>query len=88
MSPTTEDDWRDDQDQEWEEAEFAEEEDDPEADLMQCPSCHKPVHEDTQKCPHCGDWIIPATAPSSSKNLIVLVVIVLLIVALIALTIG
>lgn len=26
---------------------------------MTCPSCRGPVTEDTQKCPHCGDWIIP-----------------------------
>ena len=24
-----------------------------------CPSCRKTVTEDTQKCPHCGDWITP-----------------------------
>ncbi|MFH1418199.1 MAG: zinc ribbon domain-containing protein [Planctomycetota bacterium] len=31
------------------------------ADLgeMVCPSCGANVTEDTQKCPHCGDWITP-----------------------------
>jgi hypothetical protein len=24
-----------------------------------CPSCREVVTEDTQKCPHCGDWITP-----------------------------
>jgi len=24
-----------------------------------CPSCRGLVTEDTQKCPHCGDWITP-----------------------------
>lgn len=34
------------------------------ADLpeMDCPSCGGVVTEDTQKCPHCGDWIIPEDA--------------------------
>ena len=26
---------------------------------MLCPSCRDVVTEDTQKCPHCGDWITP-----------------------------
>ena len=31
---------------------------------MHCPACGAAVTEDTQKCPHCGDWITPV-APSS-----------------------
>ncbi len=41
-------------DEEWVEDEGGEED-----DLLLCPSCHQSVHEDTQQCPHCGDWIIP-----------------------------
>ena len=26
---------------------------------MTCPICRATVVEDTQKCPHCGDWITP-----------------------------
>lgn len=26
---------------------------------MYCPECGAAVTEDTQKCPHCGDWITP-----------------------------
>ncbi len=26
---------------------------------MYCPSCGAEVTEDTQKCPRCGDWIVP-----------------------------
>ncbi|MCG8409438.1 MAG: hypothetical protein MI923_29890 [Phycisphaerales bacterium] len=26
---------------------------------MMCPNCRGVVTEDTQKCPHCGDWITP-----------------------------
>jgi hypothetical protein len=30
---------------------------------MICPNCRGVVTEDTQKCPHCGDWIV-AQSPS------------------------
>lgn len=30
-----------------------------EEELLICPSCRESVHEDTEKCPHCGDWITP-----------------------------
>lgn len=42
-----------DHDDEWTEDE------DSSDDLMECPSCRREVHEDTQQCPHCGDWIEP-----------------------------
>ncbi len=32
--------------------------------VMSCPNCGGAVVEDTQKCPHCGDWITPADAAS------------------------
>jgi predicted nucleic acid-binding Zn ribbon protein len=48
--PQDEDEWSDD-------SEWA---DDP-ADSVEtpCPACGKPVYEDTDKCPHCGEWISP-----------------------------
>jgi endogenous inhibitor of DNA gyrase (YacG/DUF329 family) len=33
---------------------------------MMCPACGGVVTEDTQKCPHCGDWITAAEAGSAS----------------------
>ena len=39
--------------------EWIEDEGEAEDDLLACPSCHAAVHEDTQQCPYCGDWIIP-----------------------------
>lgn len=38
-------------------------EDDPnaECDVESCPSCGGTVAEGAPKCPHCGEWIIPAT---------------------------
>ena len=47
--------WDNDVDEEWVEDEA----EDSDADLLSCPSCRRPVHEDTQQCPHCGDWITP-----------------------------
>lgn len=48
-----------DADDEWEnEDDFQADDDDD--DLMVCPSCGGAVHEQTQQCPHCGDYITPA----------------------------
>jgi len=74
----------DDPDEEWIEDE---DEGDPEDDLLLCPSCRAAVHEDTQQCPHCGDWIIPVYPKSRLKRLVWAVVAVLLALALIRLTI-
>ncbi len=29
---------------------------------LACPGCGASVYEETQKCPHCGDWITPHAA--------------------------
>ncbi len=63
--------------EEWEE-EIDERKDDSD-DLLFCPTCRKPVHEDTQKCPHCGDWITPAERPGSGKRLLFVLAVVLMI---------
>ncbi|MFQ5412093.1 MAG: hypothetical protein ACE5EC_07335 [Phycisphaerae bacterium] len=34
---------------------------------MMCPNCRGLICEDTQKCPHCGDWI-PAGDPPGSRR--------------------
>ena len=67
--------------------EWIEDEGDPEDDLLVCPSCHENVHEDTQQCPHCGDWIIPAYPHDRSKRLIWLVVVILVVFSLAAWTV-
>ncbi len=51
-------------------------------DVLACPSCRSEVHEDTQQCPHCGDWIIPVDPRGGSKRWVWVVVAVLLIVSL------
>jgi len=27
------------------------------SEMVECSSCGRPVYEDAEKCPHCGDWI-------------------------------
>ena len=67
--------------------EWVEDEGDSDDDLLTCPSCGRAVHEDTQQCPYCGDWIIPVFSESRSKRLIWIVAAILLIIALIWLTV-
>ena len=35
---------------------------DDEVELLPCPSCGREVYEETEKCPYCGDWIMPRQA--------------------------
>ena len=67
--------------------ELVDEEEDSDDDLLLCPSCKADVHEDTQQCPHCGDWITPVFRERRSKRLIWLVAAVLLIVAMTIMTV-
>jgi predicted nucleic acid-binding Zn ribbon protein len=67
--------------------EWIEDDGEPEDDVLACPSCHEAVHEDTQQCPYCSDWIIPVEPHGRSKRLMATVVVVLIIVALVLLTI-
>ncbi len=45
------------------------EDDDSGDDLLVCPSCRAAVHEDTQRCPQCGDWITPVYPATRWKRL-------------------
>lgn len=40
-------------------------------DLMVCPSCRAAVHEQTQQCPHCGDYITPVYPGSDRRRWVV-----------------
>lgn len=51
-------------DEEW----VDDEDDDSIDDLLVCPNCRTDVHEDTQQCPHCGDWITPIYPSESAKQ--------------------
>ena len=34
---------------------------DDDAELIDCPQCGAEIYEDSQRCPVCGDWIVPDT---------------------------
>jgi len=55
--------------------------DNPEDVLLHCPSCKQTVHEDTQQCPHCGDWITPVDLSDCPRQRIWLIAVILLIIA-------
>lgn len=74
--------WNDEADEDW-----IEDEGDDEDDVLTCPSCRESVHEDTQKCPHCGDWITPVYPGVAMKKKVWLIVAVLLILALTLITV-
>jgi hypothetical protein len=49
--------------------------------LLHCPSCKREVHEDTQQCPYCGDWIVPVDLSDRPRRRIWLIVVILLVLA-------
>ena len=51
-------------------------------ETLACPSCRNAVHEDTQKCPHCGDWIIPVEPTSRKRRFFYVAVAVMLLLVL------
>jgi len=55
---------------------------DSDADLMACPVCRAAVHEDTQQCPSCGDWIIPVYPAAGSRRWVWILAAALVIIAL------
>lgn len=59
------------------------EDDDTEDELLVCPSCNRSVHEDTQQCPHCGDWIIPAYPSGQFKRYLWPIITLLLLLAIV-----
>lgn len=67
-------------DEEWIEDEGA---DDPNAEVMACPSCRRGVHEDTQQCPHCGEWITPVYPQGAAMRWMWLVVIAMMILSMV-----
>lgn len=69
--------------EEWEDDEEDEESD----DLLECPSCRGSVHEDTQQCPHCGDWIVPVWPQRTAKRVVWIVAALLVIIAMLVVTI-
>ncbi len=65
--------------EDWEDEDWIEDDGGDCDDVLACPTCERLVHEDTQQCPHCGDWITPIDPSHRTKKLLVSVVVVLLI---------
>ena len=38
---------------------YSDYDDDPAGDQIPCPACGNMIYDDTDKCPHCGEWIMP-----------------------------
>ena len=51
-------------------------------DLLACPSCGQSVHEDTQQCPYCRDWITPVDPRGAWKRWVWIVAAILLVLVL------
>lgn len=69
------------------EDEWVDQADDSESECLVCPSCRAEVHEDTQQCPQCGDWITPVYPGQAAKTWIwkiaaLLVILAMLLIAL------
>ena len=60
MAPREDDSWDDD------EEEDPSDEFDDDATIP-CPYCKRPIHEDAQRCPHCGQFISAEDAPASRR---------------------
>ncbi|MFH0981666.1 MAG: hypothetical protein V2A79_09025 [Planctomycetota bacterium] len=41
---------------------------DSEADQLPCPSCGRMLYDDTDRCPHCGDWVMPLAAGAGGRG--------------------
>jgi hypothetical protein len=52
--------------------------DDDSVDLLPCPHCRRPMPELADKCPHCGDWVIPGHTPGTFPRWIVITALLLL----------
>lgn len=53
--------------------------------MMFCPECRRGVTEDTQKCPHCGEWITPVDRPPgrwSTKRIVFVAAVLLMLFAM------
>ncbi len=55
---------------------------DSETELLVCPQCGKSVYEETQQCPHCGDWIVPTYKNAHTKRGWLIAIVLLLVFAI------
>ena len=56
------DDFEDDEfDDDWE-APDADDRDDDEIETLPCPACGKPIYEEAEACPYCGEYVTHSTS--------------------------
>ena len=60
----SQDEWEDDS--EWEDEGFEESADDEEP-CIACPHCQKQIHEDSQQCPYCKNYVTAEDVHASRK---------------------
>lgn len=53
-------------DEDWE-PDAEDEPDEEDGGTVPCPYCHREIHEDSPRCPHCGSYISEEDAPPSRK---------------------
>ena len=39
-----------------------------EEDQLPCPSCGRMMYEDSDRCPYCGDWVMPLAAAAAKRK--------------------
>jgi len=78
--------YQEEQDEDLEDPEWPDEsdmhEDDDSVEMEQCPSCRKPVYEQSNVCPHCGSYISQADG-SNRKPLWIMVAVVVCLAAIV-----
>ena len=60
--------WRDHEDEFGDEVDADPENEDAENDELPCPSCGRMLYDDTDRCPHCGDWVMPLAAGAGGRG--------------------
>jgi hypothetical protein len=70
--------WDDDAQSGDDDAYFDDDETDDDSETIPCPYCHRPIHEDSERCPHCEQYISSVDAPSRKPWWMVVGVIVCL----------
>ena len=54
-----------------------------ETDTITCPSCGARIYEETQQCPHCGDWVVPRVTMGRRRPVFLAIVLLMVLLILI-----
>jgi hypothetical protein len=69
-----------DDDHEWQEE--LEEFEKAEPEVLPCPSCGQDVYEESERCPHCGDWVMPLAASACTRSSVWIIAAILALIAI------